>query len=127
MLLLSNYIFVSISTVSVFVGNLPLNIKRKKLLKLFEPFGKVLGIRFRKSNGGRFYKKSQITGQSLIAFVDFESIKEATASVAVNGANIGDNVIRVNLQATAKKNGTEPAAFDGKRTVFVGNLAYSKF
>lgn len=112
---------------SVFVGNLPLNIKRKKLLKLFEPFGKVLGIRFRKSNGGRFYKKSQITGESLIAFVDFESIVEATASVAVNGANIGDNVIRVNLQASAKKNGNEPAAFDGKRTVFVGNLAYSKF
>lgn len=112
---------------SVFVGNLPLNIKRKKLLKLFEPFGKVLGIRFRKSNGGRFYKKSQITGQSLIAFVDFPSLAEATASVAVNGANIGDNVIRVNLQATAKKTGTEPTAFDGKRTVFVGNLAYSKF
>lgn len=110
--------------VSVFVGNLPVNTKRGKILKLFSKFGKVKSIRFRLSNGGKFFKsQSKVTSPNVIAFVDFESTDDAKSSLVLNGEKIKDNVIRVNLQSNAKSNEN----FDGKRTVFVGNLKYCKY
>ncbi|XP_037027956.1 RNA-binding protein 34-like isoform X2 [Bradysia coprophila] len=109
-------------SISVFVGNLPLNTKRGKLLKLFSKFGKVKSIRFRLSNGVKFFKsQSKVTSPNVIAFVDFESEEDATSSLVLNGEKIKDNVIRVNMQSKAKSTDS----FDGKRTVFVGNLKYS--
>lgn len=109
---------------SVFVGNLPINTKRGKILKLFAKFGKVKSIRFRLSNGGKFFKsQSKVTSPNVIAFVDFESVEDAKSSLVLNGEKIKDNVIRVNLQSIAKT----ADSFDGKRTVFVGNLKYCKY
>lgn len=111
-------------SISVFVGNLPLNTKRGKILKLFSKFGKVKSIRFRLSNGVKFFKsQSKITSPNVIAFVDYEAEEDAKASLVLNGEKIKDNVIRVNLQANAKS----ADSFDGKRTVFVGNLKYCKY
>jgi len=108
--------------VSVFVGNLPINTKRGKILKLFSKFGKVKSIRFRLSNGGKFFKsQSKVTAPNVIAFVDFENDEDAKSSLVLNGEKIRDNVIRVDLQSKAKT----ADSFDGKRTVFVGNLKYS--
>lgn len=59
----------------------------------------------------------------MIAFVDFESDEDAKSSLVLNGEKIKDNVIRVNLQANAKS----ADSFDGKRTVFVGNLKYCEY
>lgn len=110
-------------SVSVFVGNLPINTKRGKILKLFSKFGKVKSIRFRLSNGNKFFKsQSKVTAPNVIAFVDYESVDDATASLVLNGEKLKDNVLRVNLQSNAKK----ADSFDGKRTVFVGNLKYCK-
>lgn len=111
-------------SVSVFVGNLPVNTKRGKILKLFSKFGKVKSIRFRLSNGNKFFKsQSKVTAPNVIAFVDYESVDDATASLVLNGEKLKDNVLRVNLQSKAKS----ADSFDGKRTVFVGNLKYCKY
>ncbi|KAJ6637973.1 RNA-binding protein 34 [Pseudolycoriella hygida] len=109
------------SAVSVFVGNLPVNTKRDKVMKLFSKFGKVRSIRFRLSNGVKFFKsQSKVTSANVIAFVDFETEEEAKSSLVMNGEKINDNVIRVDIQSHAKTN----LNFDAKRTVFVGNLKY---
>lgn len=100
-----------------------MNTKRGKILKLFSKFGKVKSIRFRLSNGSKFFKsQSKVTAPNVIAFVDYESLEDAKASLVLNGEKVKDNVIRVNLQSNAKTSEN----FDGKRTVFVGNLKYSK-
>lgn len=55
--------------------------------------------------------------------MDYEAEADAQASLVLNGEKIKDNVLRVNLQANAKS----ADSFDGKRTVFVGNLKYCKY
>lgn len=98
-------------------------------MKLFEPFGAVVSIRIRKNNGARFFRTKGVTASStLIAFVDYATQAEANASLTLNGSDFGDNQIRVDLQSKAKSSANgEPNAYDGKRTVFVGNLKYCKF
>ncbi len=126
---LISFIFISSKTdktpsISVFVGNLPVNTKRDKILKLFSKFGKVKSIRFRLSNGTKFFKsQSKVTSPNVIAFVDYDTVEDAQASLVLNGEKIKENVIRVNLQSNAKS----ADSFDGKRTVFVGNLKYCKY
>lgn len=44
--------------------------------------------------------------------------------MVVNGEKLGDHVLRVDLQKNAKQ---AKDSYDPKRTVFVGNLKYSKF
>lgn len=106
----------------VYVGNLPTNIKRLKLVKLLKPFGKILSIRFRTNTGKSFYKKSQIGKvPHLIAFVYFETREAAEASVQANGTTIGDNVITVDLDHKDKS-----AIIKPQNTVVVGNLKYGK-
>lgn len=103
----------------VYVGNLPVNIKRVKLLKLFKKFGKILSIRFRTNTGKSFYKKSQVEKVPyLIAFVYFDTREAAEASVECNGTKIGDNVISVDVDHKENK------VIKPQTTVVVGNLKF---
>lgn len=115
---------------SVYVGNLPLNVKRKKIIKVFREFGKILSVRICNNTGGRIYyersydkKKVPTKTPFLIAFVCFDNEDSAKASVKANGTTFGDNVISVSLDKT---NGVAETNYHPKRTVFIGNLPYRK-
>lgn len=110
------------AAVPVFVGNLPTNVKRLKLVKMFKKFGAVLSIRFRTNTGKTFLRKAQI-GKTpfLIAFIYFDSREAAEASLVLNGEKVGENVISVDLDFKEK------AVKDPQNTVMVGNLKYGKF
>lgn len=58
---------------------------------------------------------------NVIAFIDFENMEQAKASLAMNGEKFGDKILRVDLQQNSKAKN-----FDPKRTIFVGNLKFSK-
>lgn len=105
----------------VFVGNLPTNIKRVKLVKLFKKYGKVLSIRFRTNKGKPYYKKSQLDKvPHVIAFVYLDSRAAAEASLERNGHTIGENVISVDLDSKDK------TVVKPHNTVVIGNLKYGK-
>lgn len=109
------------NAVPIFVGNLPTNIKRLRLVKMFKKFGKVLSIRLRTNTGKSFLRKAQIGKVPfLIAFIYFESREAAEASLALNGETIGENAITVDLDAKDR------AIKDPQNTVVVGNLKYGK-
>lgn len=110
------------TAVPVFVGNLPVNVKRIKLLKMFKKFGTILSIRFRTNTGKSFLRKAQLEKvPHLIAFLYFDTREAAEASVALNGEKIGDNVITVDLDSKEKAANIKP-----QNTVVVGNLRYGK-
>lgn len=111
------------NAVPIYVGNLPKNIKRLKLVKMFKKFGKILSIRFRTNSGKSFFKKAQVAkAPFLIAFIFFETREAAEASLVCNGTQIGDNVITVDLDADKRVEVKHPP----KNTVVVGNLKYGK-
>uniref|UniRef100_A0A1Q3EXI5 Putative rna-binding protein 34 n=2 Tax=Culex tarsalis TaxID=7177 RepID=A0A1Q3EXI5_CULTA len=101
---------------SVFVGNLPTTIKKGAIKKLFMPYGRILTIRFRTSDGvSLFKKKDRKEAKALICYVRFSSKEEAIAACAMNGQMVEENRIRVSLQ-TQKHLGHIAS------TVFVGNI-----
>lgn len=101
---------------SVFVGNLPTTLKKGAIKKLFMPFGKILTIRFRTSDGVSLYKKKdRKEAKALICYVRFETKAEAQAACAMNGQTVEGNRIRVSMQ-TQKHLGHIAS------TVFVGNI-----
>lgn len=107
--------------VPVFVGNLPTNIKRLKLVKKFKKFGEILSIRFRTNTGKSFLRKAQIEkAPFLIAFIYFDSRAAAEASLVLNGEKIGDNVITVDIDSKDK------AVKNPQHTVVIGNLKYGE-
>lgn len=110
------------NAVPVYVGNLPNNIKRLKLVKLFKQYGKIISIRLRTNSGKGFLKKSQAKNAPfLIAFIYFETREAAEASLACNGTQIGDNTIHVDLDADKR---VEQNRQPQLNTVVVGNLKY---
>ncbi|XP_031619661.1 RNA-binding protein 34 [Contarinia nasturtii] len=109
------------NAVPVFVGNLPVNIKRVKLVKMFKKFGKILSIRIRTNTGKSFLRKAQLNKVPfLIAFIYFETPEAAKASTALSGEKIGDNVITVDLDTKEKATNVKP-----QNTVVIGNLKYA--
>lgn len=107
--------------VSIFIGNLPSNIKRERILKLVAPHAKAGAVRFRRNDGGQLFNVKTATLQSIIAFVDVPTEAAALAVCeALNGTEVGGHVLRVNLQRNAKTAET----MDEKRTICVGNLSY---
>lgn len=107
----------------MYVGNLPNNIKRLKLVKLFKKFGEVLTIRFRTNAGKSFFKKSEVKkAPFLIAFIYFKTREQAEASLSLNGTQIGDNVISVDIDAEKRVEDNHSQA----NTVVVGNLKFGK-
>lgn len=106
----------------VFVGNLPVNIKRLKLVKMFKKFGKILTIRIRTNTGKPFLRKAQLAKvPHLIAFIYFETDEAAVASTVLSGEKIGDNVITVDVDSKEKAANIKP-----QNTIVIGNLKYGK-
>lgn len=112
------------NAVPIYVGNLPNNIKRLKLVKLFRKFGKILAIRFRSNAGKSLFKTSLIKkAPFVIAFIYFDTREAAEASLTLNGTQVGDNVIVVDLDENKREKFSQPQ----QNTVVVGNLKYGKY
>ncbi|XP_010530020.1 PREDICTED: RNA-binding protein 34 [Tarenaya hassleriana] len=120
---------------TVFVGNLPLKIKKKAILKEFSKFGEVESVRIRSvpivdtkktRKGAIMQKQINENASSVHAYVVFESEKSAEASLAHNMSLVGGNHIRVDSACPPRKKlkGQAAQLYDLKRTVFVGNLPF---
>ncbi|KAK9144298.1 hypothetical protein Sjap_004201 [Stephania japonica] len=120
---------------TVFVGNLPLKLKKKALLKEFGKFGEVESARIRSvplvdsktpRKGAIFKGKINESVDSVHAYIVFKDEKAAQASLSHNMAVLGGNHIRVDMACPPRKKlkGEQVPLYDNKRTVFVGNLPF---
>ncbi|ESQ39831.1 hypothetical protein EUTSA_v10000858mg [Eutrema salsugineum] len=120
---------------TVFVGNLPLKVKKKLILKEFSKFGKVESVRIRSvpivdskrtRKGAIMLKQLNEKASSVHAYVVFETEQSAEASLALNMSLIDGNHIRVDRACPPRKKlkGEDAHLYDTKRTVFMGNLPF---
>ncbi|THG14989.1 hypothetical protein TEA_002757 [Camellia sinensis var. sinensis] len=120
---------------TVFVGNLPLKVKKKALFKEFSRFGEVESVRIRSvplldtkkpRKGAIIQKKINDVVDSVHAYIVFKTEQAAQASLAHNMAVVGENHIRVDRACPPRKKlkGENAPLYDNKRTVFVGNLPF---
>nr|XP_004659696.2 RNA-binding protein 34 [Jaculus jaculus] len=111
---------------TVFVGNLPVSVSKKKLKSFFKEYGPIESVRFRSvipAEGTLTKKLAAIKRKfhpdqkSINAYVVFKEEHAAVEALKRNGAQITDGFhVRVDLAS-------ETSSRD-KRSVFVGNLPY---
>ncbi|KAG7532433.1 RNA recognition motif domain [Arabidopsis thaliana x Arabidopsis arenosa] len=121
---------------TVFVGNLPLKVKKKVILKEFSKFGEVESVRIRSvpivdskrtRKGAIMLKQINEKASSVHAYVVFETEKSAEASLAHNMSLIDGNHVRVDRACPPRKKQKgqdDTHLYDPKRTVFMGNLPF---
>ncbi|CAD1472645.1 unnamed protein product [Heterotrigona itama] len=113
---------------TIFVNNLPKNITKKKVEKLFKKFGKIDTVRLR----GKIPKSLNIPKRtaaitndlhsklkSIYAFVKFESEESVKKALSVNGEIFEGNYLQV--RASHKSDND----YDPKKAVFIGNLHFN--
>ncbi|KAL6544022.1 hypothetical protein OROGR_010519 [Orobanche gracilis] len=120
---------------TVFVGNLPLKLKKKEIMKEFGKFGEVESVRIRSVPivDGKTPRKAAIIKKqidenrdSVHAYIVFKTNESAQASLAHNMTVVGGNHIRVDRACPPRKRskGGDSPLYDNKRTVFMGNLPF---
>lgn len=122
---------------TVFVGNLPLKLKKKALLKEFSTFGEIESVRIRSVptlDSKKPKKALVINGKineavdSVNAYIVFKTEQAAEASLSQNMSMIGGNHIRVDRACPPRKklkgDDASSSLYSNKRTVFVGNLPF---
>ncbi|CAH8311839.1 unnamed protein product [Eruca vesicaria subsp. sativa] len=122
---------------TVFVGNLPLKVKKKVVLKEFSKFGEVESVRIRSvpivdskrtRKGAIMLKQINEKASSVHAYVVFETEQSAEASLALNMSLIDGNHVRVDRACPPRKKlkgqAQDTLLYDNKRTVFIGNLPF---
>ncbi|XP_042020874.1 RNA-binding protein 34-like [Salvia splendens] len=120
---------------TIFVGNLPLKLKKKEIAKEFSQFGEVESVRIRSvpivdgkmpRKGAVILKKINENGNSVNAYVVFKAEESAQSSLAHNMAVVGGNHIRIDKACPPRKTlkGDNPLLYENKRTVFLGNLPF---
>ncbi|XP_042024196.1 RNA-binding protein 34-like [Salvia splendens] len=120
---------------TIFVGNLPLKLKKKEIAKEFSQFGEVESVRIRSvpivdgkmpRKGAVILKKINENGNSVNAYVVFKTEESAQSSLAHNMAVVGGNHIRIDKACPPRKTlkGDNPLLYENKRTVFLGNLPF---
>ncbi|XP_022735956.1 RNA-binding protein 34-like [Durio zibethinus] len=120
---------------TVFVGNLPIKVKKKVLIKEFSTFGEIESVRIRSvplndtkkpRKGAIMLKQINEKADSVHAYIVFKTEQSAEASLAHNMAVVAGNHIRVDRACPPRKKlkGENALLYDNKRTVFVGNLPF---
>ncbi|XP_058777455.1 nucleolar protein 12-like [Vicia villosa] len=120
---------------TIFVGNLPLKVKKKTLLNEFKKFGEVESVRIRSvplqdtkipRKGAILAKKIHELAESVNAYIVFKTEESAQASLAHNMTVVEGFHIRVDRACPPRKKlkGDTSQLYDNKRTVFVGNLPF---
>ncbi|KAJ5067959.1 RNA-binding protein [Anaeramoeba ignava] len=117
---------------TIFIGNLPVEIKKKKLEKIFKEFGKIESIRFR-STAFEILPDKKIKPKKVSAikkeidkevsptqncYLLYENKESAKKAVKMNGIEIEGYKIHVCLEENKKD-------YNEKLCVFVGNLNYN--
>ncbi|XP_043524253.1 nucleolar protein 12-like isoform X2 [Frieseomelitta varia] len=113
---------------TIFVNNLPKNVTKKKVEKLFKKFGKIDTIRLR----GKIPKSLNISKRTaaitndlhsklktIYAFVKFESEESVKKASSLNGKIFEGNYLEVRA---SHKSDNE---YDPKKAVFIGNLHFN--
>ncbi|KAI4303325.1 hypothetical protein MLD38_038971 [Melastoma candidum] len=120
---------------TVFVGNLPLKMKKKALVKEFSKFGEVESVRIRSvplldtktpRKGAIRQKEINDAVDRVHAYVVFKDEKSAQEALAHNMATVGGNHIRVDRACPPRKKmrGDNSSIYDNKRSIFIGNLPF---
>ncbi|GJS07585.1 RNA-binding protein 34 [Tanacetum coccineum] len=120
---------------TVFVGNLPLKVKKKALLREFAKFGEVESVQIRSipllddktpRKGAIIKKQINDAVDRVNAYIVFKTEDSAQASLAHNMAVVGGNHIHVDRACPPRKKlkGENAPLYDSKRTVFIGNLPF---
>ncbi|XP_050234445.1 nucleolar protein 12 [Mercurialis annua] len=120
---------------TVFVGNLPLKLKKKALMKEFTQFGEIESVRIRSvpimdtkipRKGAVILKKINDSADSVHAYIVFNTEQSAEAALVHNMSVVGGNHIRVDRACPPRKKlkGDSIPLYDSKRTIFVGNLPF---
>ncbi|KAI3716732.1 hypothetical protein L1987_67820 [Smallanthus sonchifolius] len=120
---------------TVFVGNLPLKVKKKVVLKEFNRFGEIESIRIRSipllddktpRKGAIIKKQINDAVDRVNAYIVFKTGDSAQASLSHNMAVVGGNHIHVDRACPPRKKlkGENTSLYDSKRTVFIGNLPF---
>ncbi|XP_033189172.2 uncharacterized protein LOC117156344 [Bombus vancouverensis nearcticus] len=113
---------------TIFVGNLPKDVTKKQLQKLFKQFGKIDAIRLR----GKISKSLDIPKRvaaitndlhpkmkSVYAYIRFESEESTKKALSVNGRKFEGNYIRVDMSMKSNDR------YETKKSVFIGNLHFN--
>ncbi|XP_063958493.1 RNA-binding protein 34-like [Lytechinus pictus] len=112
---------------TVFVGNLPVNIKKNELKGLFKSYGTIESVRFRSMGVAdpSMSKKVAAIKQELNpkrtsfnAYIVFEEEKCAQAALESNGRLVNKHHMRVDIASNNKKH-------DMKHSLFIGNLPFN--
>ncbi|KAJ3683333.1 hypothetical protein LUZ60_013560 [Juncus effusus] len=119
---------------TVFVGNLPLKVKKKAILKEFGQFGEVESVRIRSvplvdskvpRKGAVIQGKVNEAVDSVNAYVVFKEEQSVTSALSQNMALFEGNHIRIDMACPPRKKlKGEGPLYDRKRTLFVGNLPF---
>ncbi|XP_046740791.1 RNA-binding protein 34-like [Diprion similis] len=113
---------------SIYVGNLPKDVVKEQLIKLFKKFGPIEVIRIRGGIGkdGKTSKKLSIIKRdqlhpvvsSLHAYIRYHAEDAAKKALSMNGHKFNEFFLRVDL---VSGDGPKP---DQKKAVFLGNLPF---
>ncbi|XP_003395590.2 RNA-binding protein 34 [Bombus terrestris] len=113
---------------TIFVGNLPKDVTKKQLQKLFKQFGKIDAIRLR----GKISKSLNIPKRvaaitndlhpkmkSVYAYIRFESEESTKKALSINGTKFEGNYVRVDMSTKSNDK------YETKKSVFIGNLHFN--
>lgn len=106
---------------TVFVGNIPNepNMNEARIKELFSKFGPIKSVRFRTATGQViFTQKVKKSATSFNAYVVFTNQDDAESSLQLNGHQLNEHHLRVNLANQYKYES------NNKGTIFVGNLPF---
>ena len=115
---------------TIFIGNLPVGLKRKQLRKIFDEFGKIESLRFRSvaisdlKLGRKVCLKSNKINENAIsknAYVVFKAEESVAQSLKKNGLEVKEHHIRVDKLVKSK----DEVDNDSKNSVFIGNIAFA--
>jgi len=115
---------------TVFVGNLPIGLKRKQLSKLFCDFGKITSLRFRSvavsdlKLGKKVCLKANKVNENATtknAYIIFDNEESVNKALVKNNENVIDFHIRVDKVTKTKKDIDN----DCNNSIFIGNIPFT--
>ncbi|CAK9873545.1 unnamed protein product [Sphagnum jensenii] len=122
---------------TIFVGNLPITVKPKHLVREFSKYGSVENARLRSvplvdtklpRKAAVITKQLSTSHTSLNAYIVFEDASSAKAALTHNMSEFQGRHLRVDMATAPRKDGNlasnNPAEYDCSRSIFVGNIPF---